>query len=240
MMQVLIRWSGALALAAVLALLAMQAKRTGDAYAWQFQSQSRLREWRQAKIAPSLDEWRVQQQHMQAALQVMPHNAAFITTLGLLDEFRAFRLEKRPREAFSHALRAIALYKQAAALNPAWMYGWLNLARLKWRLGRIDDEFFDAYMHVVRLGPWEKDSMTLLLAMALTTHELFPRRRQEQMLAYLFRIAGAKRVHPERDIDMHAIENLRARTWPELCRKLENMPKTPVSVLLCGQSNPVR
>jgi hypothetical protein len=49
-------------------------------------------------------------------------------------------------DAEAEVFRKLALehYRQSVKLRPVWPYAWNNLTVVKYRLGQINDEFFEA------------------------------------------------------------------------------------------------
>ena len=210
----------------------LQVKGYGDAYAWQHQVQLQLKQWQQSEGAsvPPLQQWQQQQQAMQQALDAMPRNAAFINTMGLLYEFRALNMELSLDGRTRYAGQATALFRQVTVDSPAWLYGWLNLARIKLRTGQVDDEFSQAYLRAAQLGPWERDSMATLFEMGLATHQLLSAQQERQVQAYLVRVASARGVWFARPLVVPA------RSWPQLCDQLDMQPHTAVFEQICGST----
>jgi len=187
------KWFSALAVCAVLGLFILQAWHSGSAYAVEHRVHMKLASWYVASAEPGRAQWRVQQMHMKQAIALMPGNALFNITLGRLYEFRAFHIERKGSvERNLDALKAMNRYRQASRESPTWVYPWLDMAEIKSRIGQLDDEFMVAYLHAIKLGPWEKNVMPTLVDLGLYAYTSMSEAQQGQVDAYIDRVVAGE------------------------------------------------
>lgn len=53
--------------------------------------------------------------------------------------------------------QALTNMKNSLSLRPGWSDSWINIAMIKWRLGEIDDEFWQAIKLAIKHGPYMPD-----------------------------------------------------------------------------------
>lgn len=72
--------------------------------------------------------------------------------------------------------RALALGQFATAvdLRPTSPYTWANLARTRYALGLIDEAFYRALRHAIRLGPWEPEVQFAVVDMGFALWDEMP------------------------------------------------------------------
>lgn len=177
---------------ALLSFLAYQSWTYGEAYAIQHRVQLQLDGWRTASMKPDRAQWLEQKKKIDLAIAYMPDNASFHNTLALLYEYRAFRMERKGVRRLLQIIKAKTQFKLAIKASPAWVYGWLNLARIKAQTRQYDDEYVQAYERAIALGPWERDTMPVLVELGLSAHASLNKAQQLRVDVYIDRVAKAE------------------------------------------------
>ncbi len=100
---------------------------------------------------------------------------------GRLYYWQAMNLASAGLERGALLDRAVAQYRQALALRPAWPYFWSNLAVAKAERGAFDPEFRRAVRRAVETGPWEPEIQLQLLRVDFLEQERIDRRSRERI-----------------------------------------------------------
>jgi len=174
---------------ALLSFLAYQSWSYGEAYAIQHRVQLQLDDWYAGVIKPDRAQWLEQKKNIDRAIAYMPNNASFHNTLALLHEFRAFRMEGKGLRRLLQIIKAKMQFRIAIKASPAWVYPWMNLARIKSQIGQYDDEYVQAYERAIALGPWERDTMPVLIALGLNAYSSLNKAQQLRVDNYTDRVA---------------------------------------------------
>jgi len=179
----------ALMLCSVLAVLGLQAWHSADGYAIQHRAHMKIEAWYAGPGLPTDAQWKLQLQQMQRATGLMPADPSFHLTMGRLYEFRAFRMEQGSIGRTLNALKAMRQFRMASVASPAWVYPWMDLALTKARIGQLDTEFMQAYLRAVQLGPWETNTMSVLVELGLHAYASMTAAQQQQTAGYIDRVA---------------------------------------------------
>ncbi len=126
-----------------------------------------LKDWRLGKITLEDKDWDELQLNLSKALALDPDNPEIHENLGLAIEGRFFGIVSKDTEAQPYRQLALEHYKKSILLRPVWSYAWAALSSVKYRLGQIDDELFQALHNVAKLGPWEPDLQRLVVVMGM-------------------------------------------------------------------------
>lgn len=116
---------------------------------------NQLRDWAKGNIELEINDWENLRIKLNKALSFDPDNPDIHENLALAIEGRYSKAI--PGDAEAEVFRELALnhYRESIKLRPVWPYSWSNLALVKYRLRRIDDEFFLALHNAEKLGRWE-------------------------------------------------------------------------------------
>jgi tetratricopeptide (TPR) repeat protein len=116
---------------------------------------NQLKSWRLGKVELENKDWEKLQLSLSRAVELDPNNPEIYESLALAFEGGFDHLAVNDEEAEPFRKQALEAYRQSTLLRPVWPYAWSKLAAVKYRLGQIDDEFYQAFHHAERLGPWE-------------------------------------------------------------------------------------
>jgi polysaccharide biosynthesis protein VpsP len=150
-------FSRAIALLAIPVLLSViyVATNWGMADVYYRPAMNQLRNWERGKIELESNDWDKLRVSLSNALELEPNNPKIHEILALAIEGRFSHLAPNDAEANVYRKLALEHYRKSVLLRPVWPYAWKKLTVVKYRLGQIDGEFYEALHNAVRLGPWE-------------------------------------------------------------------------------------
>ena len=126
-----------------------------------------LKTWQLAPYVMEDAKWDKIKNNLQHALVYDPGNPELMMATGLAYEGRYAEKAVQLPEAKADRGEALAYYRQSVALRPGWPYGWIDLALVKYRLGELDQEFYDALNTADELGPWEPGVQRVIIDIGL-------------------------------------------------------------------------
>lgn len=147
----LLVWGGLV----LLFFLASLALRWGLADIYAFDARSRFQSRLGPKAGPAEADWQAAEQSLRRALALEPDHPDHLDLMARLLELRAMNDGMGKEERVEARQQALADYRQAVALRPAWPYSWAGLMQAKLMAGEIDGEMRRALRQAVELGPWE-------------------------------------------------------------------------------------
>jgi len=131
------------------------------------QSYRTLKAWQLSPFDMSDNEWDEIQHNLERAREFDPENPELLMASGLAYEGRfAYDAVQYP-QAREDREKALAYYRQSVKLRPSWPYGWIDLALVKYRLGELNQEFYDALAISAELGPWEPGVQRVIIDIGL-------------------------------------------------------------------------
>jgi len=210
----------------LLSFLAYQSWIYGEAYAIQHRVQLQLDGWYAGSVVPSRAQWSTQKKAIEQAIVYMPDNASFHNTLALLYEFRAFRMERKGLRRVLQIIKAKMQFRIAIKASPAWVYPWMNMARIKSQVGQYDDEYVKAYERAIALGPWERDTMPVLIALGLHAYSSLNKSQQQRVDDYIDRVAKGEGRYIDSLLE-------RKKTKDRVCRSLQALNRTFAFDAIC-------
>jgi len=120
-----------------------------------FQGQTSIASWVKEGRAPGVETWTATRERLQTALALDPSNPQITENIAKVYELRALaRLTVSPVSA-AFLEQSLTYLRRSAQLRPVSPYTWSNIALIKGRLGKLDDEYLAAIDHAARLGAWE-------------------------------------------------------------------------------------
>ena len=134
---------------------------------------NQLKNWRLGKVELENKDWESLRISLSKALELDPDNPEIHEQLGLAIESRFSTMPSMDPEAEVFRELALEHYRTSVLLRPTWPYGWSKLAAVKYRLGQIDDEFYQAFHNAERLGPWEPIIQRNLIEIGLLNWSIF-------------------------------------------------------------------
>lgn len=183
-MKVPLRTLAALLLLPLLCLLIMQALLSGIAYVDQYRLNATLNRWYEDQTPRTEDEWLAMENLALASLRKNESNADIINATGRLYDYRGTNMVSDSEKQRAYLHKAIGYYRQVIRLRPAWPYGWMNIAISKGRLSEIDEEFKQALLQLLRLGPWEENTLPVIFQLSLPTWPYLDKDTRQPLLDY--------------------------------------------------------
>ena len=135
-------------------------------------AKSQVTKVRDGKIELAEVDWDKIQINLSDAIKLDPGNPELHEYLALAIESN---LKSENNLSETSGLKALAHYKKSISLRPVWPHAWISLAVLKYRLGQIDDEYYDALKNAERLGPWEPVVQRFIVDIGLHGWPNFPK-----------------------------------------------------------------
>ncbi len=139
---------------AVPAYAAYEAGRRGLADWISVRARFQVVSWAEKRTVPSQEHWQRAVDALGAAQRLAPEDPSLYDHLGVAYDLAAAAFDPKGRWNV-HTEFALLHFQQAAARRPTSPYSWASIATMKYRLGRIDEELFQALALSMRLGPWE-------------------------------------------------------------------------------------
>jgi tetratricopeptide (TPR) repeat protein len=180
----------------LLAVLIFKAWNHGVAYVYQYQTISRYRQWSRDDYHPSLQEWERLEAKMLSAVSLEPGEASYENELGLLYRLRADQLEGEASEKLRFRQKALARFKKAIHLRPAWALVWANIVETKALLGELDGEFYFAFDRALALGPNESSVKPTMIETGLAYLDQLRQPYRLKIIQYSVEAAQAGRRKP--------------------------------------------
>jgi len=158
-----------------------------------------INNWQSGKITLEEKDWDRLRATLSKAVRLDPKNPEIHEILAYAIEGHFFTAVSKEPEAQTVRLLALEHFRKAVILRPVWPYGWANLASIKYRLGQIDDEFFEALHNTVKFGPWEPGLQRLVVELWLNELAAFP---QEEHRFVLEVVSRALEKQPDRILEL--------------------------------------
>ena len=117
--------------------------------------------WNSAPSSVSEKDVEIALTKIEEVIDKAPNNALYYQLQGQLFEWLHFstvlasdleaatKANNGPNELHS----AMLSYRKSLKLRPNWSGGWIGLASVKWKLGELDDEFYQYLDNAVSVGP---------------------------------------------------------------------------------------
>jgi len=179
-------------LIAVLVWLLVQSFGFGMAYVDQYRINASIDRWQRADKPLTDNDWRDLQGFARQALARYPDSVDLINAVGRLYDFRA-GMTADHKTGRSMLIKARGYYEQVTRLRPAWPYGWLNLAWVKARMGEPDREFRRAFMRLLVLAPWERNTLPSLVQLGVYGWRYLKPNEQRRLTGYFTLAEQARR-----------------------------------------------
>lgn len=127
-------------------------------YAHQFDRQEKR--WKKSVKTVDVNGWNKAYSSLSTAIKMDPYNPDYLEMMGRLYSWKYWINASDDVDLKSMDLssgEALQMISQSLALRPYWSYGWSQKAYLKFLMGEIDNEFWQAYESALASGPWEKE-----------------------------------------------------------------------------------
>jgi polysaccharide biosynthesis protein VpsP len=166
---------------------------------------NQLRNWSQGKVELENKDWNKLRVSLSKALELEPNNPEIHEVLALAIEGRFSNMAPKDAEANVYRRLALEHYRKSVLLRPTWPYAWNKLTVVKYRLGQIDDEFYEALHNAERLGPWEPVIQRMVLEVGLINWLVFSKPERTFVLQT---ISHALEKDPQRALEIVKKHNL--------------------------------
>ena len=127
----------------------------GLASLYAYPGKSSLALWRAGKRQPQQPAWEMVRSSLERALAYDRRNPDLLHELGAAYDAEVDIYPVGDDAAGKNRASARKYYIEALARRPTWPHDWIALALVKYRLGQVDAEFYQALHQAVALGPWE-------------------------------------------------------------------------------------
>ncbi len=114
-----------------------------------------IRKWQKGEKQFVEKDWTRVRTDLEKALALDPNNPDTNHFMAIALEGQYADLPPKTVDAEPARRAALDYYRKAVRLRPVWPYTWIDLALVKYRLGELDKEFYDAWHRSVELGPFE-------------------------------------------------------------------------------------
>jgi tetratricopeptide (TPR) repeat protein len=114
-----------------------------------------IRKWQEGGRQFGEKDWVRLQTNLEKALALDPNNPDTNHFMAIALEGKYANLPPKTVDAEPARRAALNYYRKAIQLRPVWPHTWIDLALVKYRLGELDQDFYDAWHRGVELGPWE-------------------------------------------------------------------------------------
>ncbi len=162
-------------------------------------AKNEIEHWKSGKITLEDKDWDRLRANLSKAVKLDPNNPEIHEKLAYVIEGRFFNVVSKEPKAQIVRLLALEHYRKSVHLRPVWPYAWANVASIKYRLGQIDDEFFEALHNVVKFGAWEPGLQRLVVELWINELKAFP---QEEHQFVLEVVSRALEKQPNRILDL--------------------------------------
>ncbi len=147
--------------------LSYQAVLTSVIYLNHYHVNATLDQWYENKKPVSLSDWQELEIFAISSLHINEDNTAMLNALARVYDYRSAKMARSINDRLFYGEKSIQYYRMVIGNRPAWPYGWMNLAQVKARLGRLDDEFKQALFQLLKTGPWERLTLPVIIQLGL-------------------------------------------------------------------------
>jgi hypothetical protein len=164
----------------------------GLASLYAYPGKSTLALWQDGKRHLRQQDWNMVRNSLERALPYDRHNPDLLHDLGAVYDAEVAYYTPGDDAAAKNRTMARQYYLAALAGRPTWPHDWIVLALVKYRLGQIDAEFYQALRRAMALGPWEPSLKLVVADIGLHHWEKFDHAMRE-LVAGIIRDAVNKR-----------------------------------------------
>ena len=109
-------------------------------------------DWQKSKESPDVRTWKWVHEAIHWSVKLDPDNAEYRNDIGRLYEYSATSMIEHPSQAAPLLDISLSFIRDSVRLRPSWALAWANLALIKHRVGKIDNEFALAMQRAMLLG----------------------------------------------------------------------------------------
>ncbi|PCH54270.1 MAG: hypothetical protein COC22_00505 [Flavobacteriaceae bacterium] len=177
----------------VLLVLIVFSVRAGVSYVVQYRAHAAIDLWQQSPDKqPRLNAWQDMLSSVEKALVFDVKNADLQSALARLYFYRASNMNASTQQALQYYKQAMWHYRTVITLRPAWPYGYLNFLFGKIIVGELDAEMRQSLLHLIQLSPWEKNTLSDTVKVAVFVWPHLDKKSQQVVRPYLL-LAADKR-----------------------------------------------
>ena len=186
------------------------------------QSRRAISEWDQQKSRPPLRQWLTTRDQIKLARDLDPANPVFVEDLGRIYDRRLRDQSADSAATQAFAEQALIYFRQAVRQRPVSAYSWADVALIKLKLDRTDEEFLNALQQAIVWGPWEPDVQFIVAEAGLATWDKLSPQTRAAVSVTLERVAVRHAEYLTRIAKNHARMHI-------LCSTLKQTSLLPAS-----------
>ena len=141
--------------------------------------------WYQDQHGIPDQQWTAIRKAYLAALEQNGTNPEYLHKLGVTYEGLFINSGVASRNADTDRRLALDYYRKAVMNRPSWPIYWIDLALVKFRLGEMDREFYQAYDRALQLGQWEPGVIQVAVDIGLYSWPALTTSRRASLLALI-------------------------------------------------------
>ena len=115
----------------------------------------KFKKLRDKKIELTQEDWDISHSNLTKAMKLDPYNPYIHEYFALVLEGLAAVSNPQDKKADLYRQQALAHYKESIIFRPTWPHAWISLASSKYKLGQVDDEYYEALSKAEQFGSWE-------------------------------------------------------------------------------------
>lgn len=137
--------------------------------------------WTKQEADPTRQDLKKMDGLYQTAIDDLAQDPALLQLGGHLSEWQAYSFGEETQEREKHFAEALVRYRTSIKERPTWPYTWLDLSKAKVRASELDDEFQEALVNTIRLGPNERELQIEVVKLGFLTWEWLDAAAQEKV-----------------------------------------------------------
>lgn len=166
---------------------------------------NQLKSWSLGKVELESKDWDELRISLYKAHELDPNSPEIHERLALAIEGRFSNAPANDAEAEVYRKLALEHYRQSVKLRPVWPYAWNKLTVVKYRLGQIDDEFYEALHNAERLGRWEPIIQRMVIEVGLINWLVFSESERAFVLETLSRALEKQPLEALKLVNKHGL-----------------------------------
>ena len=206
----------------VLSVLSYIVVKWGLASAGHDIAMSHISNWEKNQKIPSLSMWEEADRTLKSSVLLDDENADFYNDKGRFYEFSSrLKIDGLPSEE-ELLDEAAESFRHSISTRPEWAVPWANLLLVKFRQGKLDDEFRQALNKSSALGASVMEVQKVIVEVGITHWKsLREKERQSVLHATHFALNGRNKHFVEQMMDKYHLK-------PYFCLKLSKEDKTKI------------
>ena len=183
---------------------------------------SHISNWEKHQKIPSLSMWEEADRALKSSVLLDDENADFYNDKGRFYEFSSrLNIDGLPSEE-ELLYEAEQSFKHAIVIRPEWAVPWANLLLVKFRQGKLDDEFRQALNKSSALGSSVMEVQKVIIEVGITHWKRLSENGRKSVLHTMhYAINGQNKLFVEQMMDKYHLK-------PYFCLKLSKEDKTKI------------